>query len=83
MLDPDQMSQVKAQLLGFTLYGTPAHIKHLLTAFGSEDAENNYAAMQESLSGPHIVLRCLTTVDTGAPPTLTMIVASTDNLTVQ
>lgn len=57
-LDPQRANEVKEQLLGLLLYGTPVLLSSLLEA-GSEEM------LQELLPGPHPVLRVLAAVDTG------------------
>ena len=67
MLDPGQVSDTRASLLGFLLYGTPQFIERLLQAFGADESVGSAAALAELLPGPHPVLRCLASVDAGGP----------------
>ena len=65
MLDPGQVSDTRASLLGFLLYGTPQFLERLLQAFGADESVGSAAALAELLPGPHPVLRCLASVDAG------------------
>ena len=38
MLDPGQVSDTRASLLGFLLYGTPQFLERLLQAFGADES---------------------------------------------
>ena len=65
MLESEQVTSIKAQLLGFLLYGSPEIIARLLKAFGSEEISDSASALEELLPGPHPVLRCLISVSSG------------------
>lgn len=65
VMDQEQVTPVKAQLLGFLLYGSPASIERLLRAFGSEEMPRSGAGLQQLLPGPHPVLRSLASASAG------------------
>lgn len=65
MLNPEQVTTIKAQLLGFLLYGSPEIIARLLKAFGSEDISESQSVLEELLPGPCPVLQCLISVSVG------------------
>ena len=65
MLDPEQVITIKAQLLGFLLYGSPEIIGKIFKAFGSEEVSDSPTALEQLLPGPHPVLRCLISVSVG------------------
>jgi len=61
----DQVSAIKAQLLGFLLYGTPDSIQRILETFGTGEDGCSAEEVGMLLPGPHPVLRCLTCVSAG------------------
>ena len=65
MLDPEQVTIIKAQLLGFLLYGSSENVAQMLKAFGSEEVSDSPTALERLLPGPHPVLRCLISVSAG------------------
>ena len=65
-MELEQVTSVKAQLLGFMLYGSAGSIERLLKAFGSESVADSAAALTELLPGPHPVLRCIASMSSGS-----------------
>lgn len=62
MLEAGKTSQVKAQLLGFLLFGSAHSVHALVAAFGGEAARQSSDSTDELLPGPHPVLRCLLSI---------------------
>jgi len=63
--DLSQVPAIKAQLLGFLLYGTSHSIQRILDTFGSGEEGSSIADLDALLPGPHPVLRCLISVSSG------------------
>jgi hypothetical protein len=63
--DMEQVSAIKAQLLGFLLYGDPGSIQRILETFGTGEEGSSAEELRRLLPGPHPVLRCLVSVSAG------------------
>lgn len=64
--DMDQVSAIKAQLLGFLLYGTADSIQRILETFGTGEDGSSAEELGRLLPGPHPGLRCLASLSAGA-----------------
>ena len=61
----DQVPAIKAQLLGFLLYGTAVSVRRILESFGTEEDGSLATDLDALLPGPHPILRCLISISAG------------------